>query len=149
MAIFKFKNENGQWETIDCLGAVKYVQQTLTEIEKAQARENIGVNPVIVEVLFSGNATTAKIADDKAWTDYEMVLICWGDSGGGPAEGSLYSPKYGAAVSLVNTVGLTGTQCQASITGLNSSTKGGSLGLVTMGTYPIPKFQKIIGFKFS
>lgn len=149
MAIFKFKNEDGQWETIDCLGAVKYVRQTLTEIEKAQARENIGVNPVIVEVLFSGNATTAKIADDKAWTDYEMVLICWGDSGGGPAEGSLYSPKYGSAVAMANVVGLTGTQCQAAITGLNSSTKGGSLGLVPSGSYPAPKFQKIIGFKFS
>ena len=43
MAVFKYLNANGQWETVDTAGAIKYTEQNLTEEQKAQARTNIGI----------------------------------------------------------------------------------------------------------
>lgn len=43
MAIIKYKNADGQWESVDTPGALKFTEQALTAEEQAQARANIGV----------------------------------------------------------------------------------------------------------
>ena len=43
MAILKFKNSAGQWETADTAGAVKCTEQTFSDAQKSQARTNIGL----------------------------------------------------------------------------------------------------------
>lgn len=44
MAISKIKNTDGTWDAIDTPGAVKFIEQSLTDEEKARARENIGIS---------------------------------------------------------------------------------------------------------
>jgi hypothetical protein len=34
MAIFKYKNADGTWETVESPGAVKYIEQSLSETEQ-------------------------------------------------------------------------------------------------------------------
>ena len=49
MAVFKYLNANGQWETVDTAGAIKYTEQNLTEEQKAQARNNIGITETSID----------------------------------------------------------------------------------------------------
>lgn len=128
MAVLKFKNSSGVWEVLlGSVGAVQYFEQTLSESEQAQARANIGVNQVLIETLFSGNATSATISSDKAWQDYDIIIVCWNGNSGGPSEVTVYSPKYGPAESIVDIVDLTGTECRGSIQGLMSTTLGDTI----------------------
>ena len=60
MAVLRFLNADGQWETADITGAVKYTDQELTPDEQAQARANISASNVIVtEKLVSSTITGA------------------------------------------------------------------------------------------
>lgn len=134
MAILKFKNSSGVWEALESVGAVQYLEQTLSESEQTQARVNIGANQVLVETLFSGNATSATISSDKAWKDYDIVIVCWNGNSGAPSEATAYSPKYGPAVSIVNIIDLTGTECRGSVQGFMSTTLGGTVTVTTLTT---------------
>ena len=49
MGILKFKNADGNWESVETPGAIKYTEQVLTEEQKAQARANIGIGDVEVD----------------------------------------------------------------------------------------------------
>ena len=50
MAILKVPY-NGEWAIIESPSAVKFTEQTLTDAEKAQARENIGVTDIEMDAL--------------------------------------------------------------------------------------------------
>lgn len=56
MAILKVPY-NGEWAIIESPSAVKFTEQTLTDIEKAQARENIGVTNIEVDSVLSTTST--------------------------------------------------------------------------------------------
>lgn len=53
MASLKFMNVEGAWETIDTFGAIKYIQQNLTDAQQAQARENLGISAISSEQIDS------------------------------------------------------------------------------------------------
>ena len=42
MAVFRYLNENGQWDSVDMPGALKYTPQVLTDDQKDQVKQNIG-----------------------------------------------------------------------------------------------------------
>ena len=56
MAILKVPY-NGEWAIIESPSAVKFTEQTLTDAEKAQARENIGVADIEVDSALSTTST--------------------------------------------------------------------------------------------
>lgn len=56
MAILKIPY-NGEWAIIESPSAVKFTEQTLTDAEKAQARENIGVADIEVDSVLSTTST--------------------------------------------------------------------------------------------
>ena len=56
MAILKVPY-NGEWAIIESPSAVKFTEQTLTDAEKAQARENIGVADIEVDSVLSTTST--------------------------------------------------------------------------------------------
>lgn len=149
MAIFKFKNENGAWETVESPGAVKYIEQDLTDIEKQIARSNIG-SYIKREVIFSGNSSEVTFPSGKAPADYDLLAFKLSGANGTPATNFIYDPKGSHPVPTFYMYDLTGNAFCNSISDANSETKGCKISLATVyGFNTIGKITGVVGYKFE
>ena len=151
MAFFKFKNEEGVWETIEPPGAVKYIEQSLSETEKQIARNNIG-SYIKRDVIFSGSTSTSfTFPADKAPADYDLIHIQFASNGGSPGGTAIFDPNGSYAVPTTYFVDINGAVNSGIVSGITSTSKGAT---VTMSaTYQngtvVPKIFKVIGYKFE
>lgn len=151
MAIFKYKNTDGTWETVESPGAVKYIEQDLTDLEKQIARANIG-SYIKRDVIFSGSTSISfSFAADKAPADYDLIYIQFASSGGSPGGVVTIDPNGSYAVPTVYFIDINGAINSCIVSGITSTTKGAT---VTMqATYQnsttVPKVFKVIGYRFE
>ena len=76
MAFIKYKNADGNWESVETPGAIKYISQTLSEDQKEQARNNIDTySKAEVDAALTNLGAQAKITG----TPGDFVVI--GDDG--------------------------------------------------------------------
>lgn len=149
MAIFKYKNADGTWETVESPGAVKYIEQDLTELEKQIARTNIG-SYIKRDVIFSGNATSATFPSDKAPADYDLLTFKISSDNGSPATCFTLDPTNSHPVPTIYFVDISGNIHGQTISGANSSTKGQTVSMATAyGFTKICKIAGIVGYKFE
>lgn len=71
MAVLKYLNANGQWEAVDTVGAVKYIEQNLSDEQKAQARENIGLDGDFLTKDNLQEVANTVLAQAKASGDFD------------------------------------------------------------------------------
>jgi hypothetical protein len=133
MAVFKFKNEQGDWESVDCIGTVKYTQQELGELEKAQARANIG-SYITREVLLSGgNSSSFTFPADRAPADYDLICMQFCSSkGSSPAGSMVVDPKNSWAVPTMDGVDVYGNPVNGIIQLSGSNTKGETVSITPL-----------------
>ena len=153
MAVFKFKNEQGEWESVDCIGTIKYTPQDLGELEKAQARANIG-SYITREVLLSGsNLSSFTFPADKAPTDYDLICMQFCSSkGGSPAGSMVIDPKNSWAVPTMDGVDVYGNSVNGIIESISSSTKGETVTIASLSnnqTEATYRFSRVTGYKFE
>lgn len=149
MALLKYKNADGSWETFDTPGAVKYIEQTLTEAEQAQVRTNIG-SYITRDVIFSGSATSATFPSDKAPADYDLLTFKISSDNGSPATCVTLNPTNSHPVPTIYFVDINGNIHGQTISGVNSSTKGQTVAMATAyGFTKICKIAGIVGYKFE
>lgn len=147
MALLKYKNADGSWEAFDTPGAVKYIEQTLTETEQAQARINIG-SYITRESLFSGNAASFTFPADKAPIDYDLICCQFASSNGTPGGEFVFDPNLTSSMLVIYFADMGGTICRGFITGLNSSTKGATVS-INNNASDIPRIMKASGYIFE
>lgn len=149
MAIFKYKNADGTWETVESPGAVKYTTQSLADVEKQIARSNIG-SYIKREVIFSGSSAEVTFPSDKAPADYDLLIFKLASSNGTPASCFIYDPNGSHAVPTCYMLDLSGNVYCNGISGLNSTTKGQKISLSAVyGHTAIGKIMGIAGYKFE
>ena len=152
MAIFKFKNQNGNWEVIESPGAVKYIEQNLSDVEKEIARNNIGAY-VERTVLLNGNASSCVFPEDSAPADFDLIFIQFSSSQNGPGSTAIFDPQASYAVPTISCLNMmNGAVEVAYISGMTNTTKGSSISITALssgGSATLPKFYKIIGYKFK
>lgn len=150
MAIFKYKNEQGVWETIESPGAVKYIEQSLTETEKQIARANIG-SYITKDVILDGKSTSIVFPSDKAPKDYDLIIIGMCSNNGMPAGVFTFTPNHSFAIPTISMVDANGTTFTGVLSGISNDTKGSTVAI--QATYnnstTIPQFQYVVGYKFE
>lgn len=149
MAIFKYKNTDGTWETVESPGAVKYTTQSLTDVEKQIARANIG-SYIKRDVIFSGLSTSAAFPSDKAPADYDLLTFKISSDNGSPATCITLEPTNSHPVPTIYLVDISGNIHGQSISGVNSSTKGQTITMgAVYGFTKVCKIAGIVGYKFE
>ena len=148
MAIFKYKNADGTWETVESPGAVKYTEQSLSETEQQIARDNIGAY-VEEEVLALGNLSTMTLPDGKTWGDYDLVFIQFCSSNGTPAGGFTAAPKATFAIPTWYGIDINGTILGGVLSNIHASGSGISIVAPYANAPALPKMTRIIGYKFK
>ena len=79
MAVFRYLNENGQWDSVDMPGALKYTPQVLTDDQKDQVKQNIGLDNVVVsnamptEIITSATQPTPVEGKTIIWIDTSLL----------------------------------------------------------------------------
>jgi hypothetical protein len=141
MAIFKYKNADGTWETVEPLGAVKYIEQDLTELEKQIARANIG-SYIKEDVILNGKSTSVTFPSDKAPRDYDLLIIGMCSDNGMPAGVFTFTPNRSFAIPTVSMVDANGNTFTGVLGNVSSDSKGCSITIsATYGsTATLPQF---------
>ena len=150
MAIFKYKNTDGTWETVESPGAVKYIEQDLTELEQQIARANIG-SYIKQDVILKGKSASVTFPSDKAPKDYDLLVIGMCSNNGMPAGVFTFTPNHSFAIPTVSMVDANGSTFTGVLGNITSNSKGCSITVsATYGsTATLPQFQYVVGYKFE